>query len=311
MSAEHLFRRQALSAYRDGNDVGGVLELGSTAAALVYHLVTAAFLIFIGFVFCVPVSDYASGRGVVRVRSARSVSSTGRGPIEHVLAHSGELVAKGQPIVELHKAEQLADLERVQEEFDGLWVRVLRNPLDLTARDTLSSSQAQLNRARAAVDQRTFRAPIDGVLTDIRVQPGRPVEPGDTLFVVEPVNAPVEIVAALPGALRPQLELGQSARFSIDGSDGYRNVDLGEISADVIGPNEAKRFLGRAAEDSIDVGRTSVIVTAKVDTRLYQADGRQYQFFQGMSGELEVRLAKKPIAFLLVPMLRRWVYRND
>jgi biotin carboxyl carrier protein len=311
VSTERLFRRAALTAYRHGNDVGGVLELEETSAGFVYHLVVAGFLVFLGFVLCVPVNDYAAGRCVVRVPAARLVSTTGRGPVEHVLARSGQAVTKGQAIVELHQVEQKADLERIEEEFESLWVRVLRDPLDLTARDQLSSVQATLTRARVAVAERTFKAPIDGILTDVRVQEGRHVEPGDTLFVVEPVDAPVEIIAALPGSLRPQLDLEQSARFSVDGSDAWRAVELREISADVIGPNEAKRFLGRSAEDSIDVGKTSVIVTATIDTRFYKADGREYQLYQGMSGELEVRLAKKPIAFLLVPALRRWVYRNE
>lgn len=309
MNPGKLYRTAAWNAYQRGDEIGSLLALDDRWAHRAHHVVVATLLVGVAFVVCVPVKDHVEGRGFVRALGARSVSTAGSGPVDGVFASPGDSVVAGQPIVRLHRVAEDADVARATQELDGLWVRVLRDPLDEEARDALTAGRPALERARAIADERTIRSPISGIVTDVRVREGRHVVAGDTLFVVEPSDAPVEIVAVLPGAMRPQIGERSDARFSIDGADSHASVALVEISSDAVGPAEVKRLLGPAWEDSVEPEGMSFVVTARVDGRDFRADGQSHRFFQGMTGELEVTLDEKPLLFLLVPSLRRWVYR--
>jgi hypothetical protein len=126
---------------------------------------------------------------------------------------------------------------------------------------------------------------------------------------VEPVDAKVELFAVVPGAFRPQLHRERETRFRVAGADAPAPVQLGEISADQVGAAEVARMLGPALADTASFSGTSVMLVATTDEREYRADGRANRYYQGMTGELEIRLDRKPILFLLLPGLRRLV--ND
>lgn len=305
-----LFRPAAEAAYgRD--DIGRTLEVGDRWVPTIYHAVVMLLLGALAFVCLVPVNEYATGTGFVRISGSQPVTSTAAGPIARMAVGVGDRVAKGDVVVELDGRIERAELERLQEQFDGAWTRVLRDPVDVAARASLPPLLPLLGRARAALEARVFRAPIDGVVTDVRGNLGGHVEIGDTLFVVEPDDATVEVVALLPGAFRPQLDVGKHARFAVDGSDSPQPVRLRDISADLVGATEVKRILGPALADGAPFSGTSVTLVAAVDARTYPADGRANRYYQGMLGELEVRLERKPILFLLLPRLRRLVYGDE
>ncbi len=306
---EHLYRANAWRAYRRGTELGVPLELSFESGHFVYHAVVTALLAGLAFVLCVPMNDNASGRGFVRLVGARAVTTIADGPVERLLATPGTHVVAGQPIVEQYRADQSAEVDRLGKEFDGLWVRLLRDPLDEDARRALTVTVPALRRARALLLERTLRAPIDGVLTDVRVSEGRHVVKGDTVFVVAPENAAVEVIAVLPAAARPQLSTRAPARFWVDGADSNTSVALTDVHSDAMGPAEVARLLGPSVQGSVVVEGMSVVVTGSLPERRFQADGKDRWFYEGMLGQLDVTLERKPLLFLVVPTLRRWVYR--
>lgn len=308
-SPERLYRPNAWQAYRRPTELGEPLELSFAWGHALHHVVVAALLVATAFLLCVPVNDNAHGRGFVQMVGSRSVASVIDGPVERVLVKPGMPVVAGQPLVELYRVEQTAQVERMTKEFDGLWGRILRDPLDVDARQALTLNVPALQRARAMLAECTVRAPIDGVVTDVRVTEGRHVSKGDTLFVVAPPDARAEVIAVLPAAYRPQLGTDAPARFWVDGADSNAPVALTELRSDAIGPAEVARLLGPSMQGSVAVEGMSVVVTGALRDREFQADGQSRRFYEGMSGELDVTLDKKPLLFLLVPALRRWVYR--
>lgn len=305
-----LFRAAAEAAYgRD--DIGHTLEVGDRWVPTIYHAIVVMMLVALSFIALLPVNEYATGTGFVRISGSLPVTSTGAGPVAHVAVGVGGRVARGDVVIEIdHRTEQ-TELELLREQFDSAWTRLLRDPLDVAARASLPPLLPMLERARAAIDARRFRAPIAGTVTDIRVGVGGHVEVGDTLFVVEPDGATVEVVALIPGAFRPLLDVDKPARFAVEGSDSPQPVRLRDISADLVGAAEVKRILGPALADGARFEGTSVTLVATINAAGYPADGRTNRYYQGMKGELEIRLDRKPILFLLLPPLRRLVYGDE
>lgn len=306
---DRLYRANAWAHYRRGTDYGEALRLSFAWGHYVHHAVVTALLVAVAALVCVPIRDDVRGPGFVRLVGARPVASLLDGPVAHVVAAPGQRVAAGDPVLELHQPELVAQVDRLTKEFDGLWLRLLRDPLDQDARQAMTLTQPALRRAKSLLAEATVRAPIDGVVTDVRVTEGRHVAKGDTLFVVVPAGARAEIVAVIPASVRPQVSLDSSTRFWVDGADSNTPVELTELRADAIGPSEVSRLLGPTTQGSLAVEGMSVVVTGALREAEFQSDGQARRFYQGMSGQIDVALDKKPILFLLVPGLRRWVYR--
>ncbi len=303
------YRDNAWNAHRRALHLGTPLELTASTSRAVYHAAVAAFLVMLGALLCIPVRDEASGRGFVRLVGARTIASIADGPVEQVLAKPGAHVKSGQPVIVQYSAEQAAELERLTKEFDGWWTRLLADSLDSDARQALAVTGPALRRARTRLDECTARSPIDGVVTDVRVTEGRHIAKGETLFVVAPEHAAAEIVAVLPASVGPKVTARSACRFWLDGADANVMVTLAEVRSDGIGPSEVARLLGPTMQGSVAVEGMSFVVTGSLDESTFVEDGRKRAFFQGMSGRLDVTLDKKPLLFLLVPGLRRWVYR--
>ena len=303
--------RPAAEAACGRDDIGRTLEVGDRWVPTVYHAVVVLLLGALGFVCLVPVNEYATGTGFVRISGSLPVTSTAAGPIARIAVGVGERVAKGDVVVELDGRLERAELERLQEQFDGAWTRVLRDPVDVAARSSLPPLLPLLGRARAAVDARVFRAPIDGVVTDVRGNLGGADEIGadvpqaHRLRAVGAVDGEARVLADVE--LRPE-RAGQQ-RDDLDG--GVVGLDDEQRVADLVGAAEVKRILGPALADGAPFSGTSVTLVAGVDARTYPADGRANRYYQGMLGELEVRLERKPILFLLLPRLRRLVYGDE
>lgn len=308
-SPERLYRPNAWNAYRRGTELGEPLELSFGWGHAVHHALVLALLVTVALLVCVPIRDDVRGKAFVRFAGARAVGAASEGPVERVLVKAGERVKAGQPVVELHHAEASAQVERLTREHDGLWLRLLRDPLDLDARQAMTTTLPDLRRARALLAELTVRAPADGVVSDVRVVEGRHVAKGDTLFVVVPEGARAEVVAVLPAAARPQLGTSSAARFWVDGADTNTGVQLTEVRGEAVGPTEIARVLGPTVQGSVAATGMSIVVTGALAEQAFPSDGRLRPFYPGMSGELDVALDRKPLLFLLVPSLRRWVYR--
>ena len=163
----------------------------------------------------------------------------------------------------------------------------------------------QLEAAEATLEQRVIRAPHDGVVTDVHVQPGQHVNIGDVVMAVVDESDPgLEIVAFLPGADRPQLEPGMPMRLSLAGFEyAYQDVVVEEISEGVVGPAEAGRMLGPQLADTLPLGGGVVMVRARLPGRTFVSDDEVYPFHDGMGGEVDVRLDAETILEMLIPAL--------
>jgi hypothetical protein len=115
-----------------------------------------------------------------------------------------------------------------------------------------------------------------------------------------------KVVILVPGEFRPQLRPGMPIRFEIAGYRyAYQALTVRSVGEDVVGPNEARRYMGPGLADSVTVGGGPVVVVeAALPAETFAAEDKTYRYHNGMSGRAEVRVRSEKILFTLVPGLK-------
>jgi hypothetical protein len=197
----------------------------------------------------------------------------------------------------------------MEQEFELQLIKRLHDPSDAAPEQALVSLNAQLQLARARVRERTVTAPAAGTVADVRVRPGQYLSPGQSLLSIVPVRgagggAPVVLVV-LPGEYRPQLVRGMPIRFEISGYRyAYQRLTLESVDDEVVGPAEARRFLGPDAGDAMTINGPVVIVRARLPGSSFKAEGKTFRYHNGMAGQAEVEVRSEKILETLVPGLK-------
>ena len=297
-----LFRKEALDAHLGSRGEGEVLRLAPRWAGWTFGLLLAAFTFAVAYAIVGTVDEYASGIGIVRVQGRREMTARLTGTVSSVDAQPGQRVKAGQVLARFHGDE--AELERLSHEYDLQLVKVLDAPNDQGARARLAEIRSAREQARAQVDERLIKAPVDGVVSDVRVQPGKLVEAGSTVLSLVPDDARFEIIAVLPGSYRPRLKPGMPLRLQMMGfAHSYSEVTINNIGDQVVGPAEIRRFLPTELADTLPIQGPVVLVTALLPSQSFEAEGKTYDYFDGMQGVAEARIQSKSILVTLLPGL--------
>jgi RND family efflux transporter MFP subunit len=168
--------------------------------------------------------------GVVEAVHQAALSAQTAGRVGEVYVEVDDKVTRGQLLVRLRAAEQVAGLgeaeatlaaanardaqaraqhDRIRDMYERKVVARATYDDALAARDAatagLAAAKAGLAAAREGVSYTEVRAPYDGVVTDKRVQPGETVAPGSPLVTVAALDATrvvVEVPQGLAAAVR-------------------------------------------------------------------------------------------------------------
>jgi membrane fusion protein (multidrug efflux system) len=223
-----------------------------------------------------------------------------------ILVQPGQRVVAKQDLVWLNNAAESAEYDRARTEFQLNLVRLLRDPRDDTARQSLTSLYTVRELARARVAERTLRSPRAGVISDIRIHVGQHLDAGEVVLNVVDDAAKFSVVAVLPGQHRPALKPGMMMRLELTGYQyGFLEVAIGSVQDEVIGPGEVQRFLGRELADTAAVSGPAVLANAVLDGHAFKFDGTEYRFFHGLKARAQVAVRSERAAFALWPVLRR------
>jgi multidrug efflux pump subunit AcrA (membrane-fusion protein) len=301
-----LFRPEALQHAASGARMDSdVLRLSPRWTRPTYWILVAAFIAALAYSVFGRVHEYATGPAIVRLVGREEITSTVAGTVHAVEVRPGQRVARGDMLVQFHAAKESAELERIEREIELQLVRTLRDPADVGAREALTSLQAQKELAKAKVAEFSIRAPRAGIVGDVRIRRGQLLTIGDIVVTMLPEAPRFTVVAMLPGAYRPQLAPGMSLRFEVAGYRyAYQELVVDTVGAQIVGPNEVKRYLGAELADTVRVDGPMVLVEARPASNAFQADGRSFDFYDGMNGLAEARVRKQRILVALVPALR-------
>lgn len=307
-----IFREEALRHHEGTQQEGDVLRiapawtrwtywtlLGLLAAALLYSLLGT-------------LPEYASGPAVVRVDGQSHLSVDTPGLVSSVEVRPGQRVQAGQALVSFRSREETAALERIQREFDLQLIRVLRDPSDESARQTLTSLRAEHELALARQQARTLRAPHEGVVSGLRIRPGQYVTPGESVISIMGEEGTVSLVALLPGGYRPTLEPGHPLRVELDGfPHEYHEFTIESVGDQIVGPREVQRFLGPEISDALQLNGPMVVVRARMPASTFTSKGKTFNYFDGMLARADARVREERILVALVPGLKGALGHED
>ena len=300
------FRAEALQHYYEGvPDHGEVLRISPEWTRYAYPLLLLLFLAAVLFSMFGKVHEYAEGVGIVRLQGRVDVTAQVGGTVSRVLAQPGEAVAKGQLLVKLYDVQEEAELERIQREFElGLLDR-LRHPADPVTARTLGALRAQRQLAISRLEERSVRAPVAGVTSDLRIQPGQLLAPGEVILSLHRQDEDRRLLGILPGHYRPQVQVGMPLRFELEGFRyAYQHLTVDAVSDEVFGPAEARRMLGPGVGDAVPISGPVVLIEARLPSGYFESEGRAYSYHDGSLGRLELKVRSERILLTLIPGLK-------
>lgn len=300
----NIFRTEALEHRDRAQREGGLVRLSPSWTGWVYWLVLATAGAALLYSALGTVNEYATGPAIIRVRARQELTAPASGVVSAVPVSSGTRVEAGQVLVLLHNAAEQAELERLEHEFELQLLHWMRNPADETARQALMGLRAQKELARARLAERSLRAPRAGVVSDVRVRVGQQLSPGEVVLTWVGEDEGLLVTALLPGQSRPFLRPGGRLRLELDGFRyEYRELVIESVSDDLMGPSEARRFLGPNLGDTVALQGPVVRVEARLPSS-FQYEGHALHYYDGMLGTAEARIRSESFLLRLVPGLK-------
>jgi len=300
-----IFREEALRHHEGSQQDGDVLRISPSWTRWTYWSLLALLVAALGYSLLGTLPEYATGPAVVKVEGQSHLTVDTPGIVSSVEVRPGQRVEPGTPLVSFRSQEETVSLERIQREFELQLIRVLRDPADEAARQTLTSLRAERELAEARQQARTLRAPHAGVVSGLRIRPGQLVTPGESVVSVVGDKVEVSLVALLPGGQRPLLEPGRPLRVELDGfHHEYHGFIIESVGDQIVGPAEVRRFLGPEIGDAVQLSGPMVLVRARLPSSTFTSKGRTFNYFDGMLARADARVRTERILVALVPGLK-------
>jgi hypothetical protein len=94
-------------------------------------------------------------------------------------------------------------------------------------------------------------------------------------------------------------------RFEVQGYEyAYLHLAVDSVSGEIVGPAEARRYLGPVLGDVVAVAGPVVLVKARLEQDVFEAGGRTYAFHDGLYGRAEVAVRDDRILLSLFPRFK-------
>jgi membrane fusion protein (multidrug efflux system) len=284
---------------------GDVLQIAPIWLHASYWVVAAFFITVIIVAAFARVNEYSRGPAIIAASSKTVVTTRSAGQVAAVYVTPGQMVTSGQVMLRLNDEAEVAELSRLTNEFDQQLARSLLERNDRVARETLIGLRAQRDLARARLDERSIRAGKAGRVSDVRAREGQYVAAGVPIISLLELEPRFRVMALLPGSSRPEVHPGMPLRVELTGySYAYQTVRVVDVSQQVIGPAEARRFLGPDVADSVLVEGPVTLVQGEIEGTSFVVDGRELGFHDGMPAMAEVPVRQVRLVVLLAPWLR-------
>lgn len=303
-----LFRREAVEHHARGGVSGDVLHITPRALFWTHWMMLAGAGAAVWFGFVGQVDEYATGPAVVRIEGQLEITAPSAAVISEITVRPGQRVRAGQVLVRMFSSQESAELQSVERELDTQLAKLLRDPGDRVARESLVSLRTRRDLARARLEHQSVRAPEDGVVGDVRIQAGQLVEPGMAVLTLETGAQRVVVTALLPGQYRPRLHAGQTLRVRLSGfARETHALSIERVGSQLMGPSEAARYLGRDFRDTLAIQGPVVLVHARIAGTQFLSEGERYDYFHGMQAVAETAVRHENVAYALIPGLKQVV----
>lgn len=183
--------------------------------------------------------------------------------VQQVLASAGSAVRQGQPLIRLDDRdirEQMraaqAQSAQAQEEFNR--TRTLMETGAATeqaltaARTAFEAAEARVSQVRVMLADAELTSPMDGVVTDRRVEAGDLAAPGQILLSVYNPKA-MRLELAVPMRLIPYLQIGRDVDVTLDYPAGVMTGHVSEIVAEIDPASRTRKVRVRLPASAVNV----------------------------------------------------------
>ena len=299
-----LFRSEAIEEQRRSETPSSILNVSERWGSWIVGGMAALLFAFALFLFFGKATEYAEGRAVVHSRGRTPVVANEAGTVAAIQLAPGTPVVPGDVIGTLYDHAELAEVQRLEHEYEDALVRLLRNPESPTVGAGLAGLRALSQQARATLEERQLIVPVPGVLTDVRVRAGALVSPGQTVATVRSASPGFEIVAAVPGNFRPLLVSGLPVVAELEQFPGSRfHLQAREVSPEVISVTEARALMGLLVSTATEDAALA-LVYADLPEVLVSSSGSEYPLYDGMRGSVRIPVREERFIVTLWPGLK-------
>jgi len=283
------YRSEALEHHRNSLSLMGEVRRECPQwVQAAYPLLLSTFFGAILLLVVLHVGVYAEGPAVIRTDGLELVSAAAAGTVRNVAVQADEYVRRGDILVSLDTDDASSSLERLETEF---YSQLRAGQLSTT---DIVSLRAQMDQARARLEQRHIRSPSSGRIGDLRVRPGQLVNPGETVATVQTGATRYTVLALVPGRFQTEVKPGLEIVLELDGHPNEQQVlRVGTVSDHALGTAEARRVLGADVSDGIDISPPVTLVRAEVPRGIAHSDSGDVHCFDGMRGFAHIRLASR------------------
>ena len=298
------FRAQALAFHRRGGLRGDVLHITPRVLHVVHWWLVAVGVCVAGFVCTGRVTDYAAGPAIVLLDNRHDVTATRAGVVDAIPARVGAHVRAGDALLHLHASGEAAELAAIERLITDQLVALMREPANAAARSALPELRARREQAQSALERSTLRAPVAGVVADLRARVGQPVDAGAPLLALQAEPRGARVTAFLPGPDRPRMHPGMTLRLQIAGFErSALALEIERVDEQVLGPQEAVRALGADLAGTFEARGPVVLVHARMPADSFDSRGVRYRLHHGMSARAEVAVQRQPLLYAWLPAL--------
>ena len=216
--------------------------------------------------------------GSLRALHAVDLGTEAPGLVTQVDIQSGMYVHKGQILVQLDDRQEQAQIEQIKAAVALAQANVRRDQMQVAAhalataqlesdKAILDEQKAQLVAEKVAVDKKAIRAPFDGRIGIVTVNPGQFVNSGDHIAHLQSVD-PILVDFSLPQSQIPAVHLNDPIDVEVDALPGQKqkgkvlafDSDVDQVTRNLMVegslPSDQGRLIpGMFARVSIETGK--------------------------------------------------------
>ncbi len=205
--------------------------------------------------------DNAEAVGTLVADNGTQVTTEAGGVVQRIAFESGQQVRKGDLLVQLNTANELAQLEALdaaarlavtqRDRWRELGQQRLVSRAEVDERTSdAAQTQAQAQAQRALIAQKTIRAPFDGVLGIRRINLGQYLNPGDPIVGLQALD-PIHVDFTLPEQRMNQVAVGTAVRVRVDAVPG-REFEARLTAVEPSVDTSTRNFMVRASLPNAD-----------------------------------------------------------